>query len=141
MTSGIKSHGTILAIGDAASPEVFSTITERFAIPEIGGRSELIDFSNHDSVSFMEYKAKSLEDGNELTVECNEIPGDTQQDLVRAAKAAKSTDNWKVTYQGGSYEIFPAVVLAVGTDPSELDGRVVFRFTLKIVGAITRVTS
>ena len=33
---------------------------------------------------------------------------------------------------------FPAIVLQAGTDPSELDGRVVFRFALKIAGAIIR---
>jgi hypothetical protein len=140
MTEGIKSHGTILAIGDGVSPESFSTITERFSIPEIGGRKELIDFSNHDSVDFREYKVADLADGNELTVECNEIPGDTEQDLVRTAHTDSTTDNWKVEYTDGSYEIFPAIVLAVGTDPSELDGRVVFRFTLKIAGAIERTT-
>ena len=141
MTQGIKSHGTILAIGNGASPEVFTAITERFAIPEVGGRKTLIDFSNHDSQNFMEYQVADLADGNELTIECNEIPGDTQQDLVRTAHENSTVDNWQVEYRDGTTETFPAIVLSAGTDPSELDGRVVFRFTLKIAGAITRVTA
>ena len=140
MTQGIRSHGTKLSIGDGVSPEGFTLITERFAIPPIGGRGDLIDMSNHDSVAFMEYLPKSLEDGNELTIECNEIPGDTAQDLVRTARANKTTDNWQVEYVDGTTETFPAIVLGLETDPGELDGRVVFRFFLKIVGAITRVT-
>ena len=141
MTQGIKSHGTILGIGNGASPESFTTITERFAIPEIGGKKELIDFSNHDSQNFKEYQVADLADGNELTIECNEIPGDAAQELVRTANENSTVDNWRVEYRDGTTETFPAIVLQAGTDPSELDGRVVFRFVLKIAGAITRLVA
>lgn len=142
MTSGIRSHGTILGIGDGGSPENFDTITERFAIPAVGSRGDLIDMSNHDSVAIMEYLPKSLEDGNEMTVEANYVSSalaTTAQNKVRAARVAKSTDNWKVQFVNGSYRIFPAIVIGLDDDASELDGRVVFRFVLKIVGNITRV--
>lgn len=141
MTQGVKSHGTILAIGDGASPEVFTTITERFKIPKIGGKKDLIDFSNHDTVGYKDYEVADLADGEEMAIECNEIPGNAAQELVRTAYANATKDNWKVTYKDGSYDVFEAVVLAMGTDPSELDGRVVFGFTLKIAGAITRTNA
>lgn len=141
MTQGVKSHGTILAIGDSQSPEVFTTISERFKIPKVGGKKELIDFSNHDTVGYKDYEVADLADGEEMPVECNEIPGDTAQELVRTAHANSTKCNWKVTYKDGSYDVFQAVVLALGTDPSELDGRVVFGFTLKIAGTITRTNA
>jgi hypothetical protein len=138
MTKGIKSHGTILAIGDGTSPEVFTTITERFSIPAVGGKKGQIDMSNHDSVGFKEFLPEDLADGEELQVKCNMIPDDTAQELVVAAYNAGSVDNWKVTFVGGKYRIFPGVVLAYHDDPSELDGRVVFDFTVKIAGNIIR---
>jgi hypothetical protein len=138
MTLGIKSHGTILAIGNGASPEVFTTITERFSIPAIGGKKGQIDFSNHDSVGFKEFKAEDLAEGEELQVKCNMIPDNVAQELVVTAYTGGTTNNWKVTFVGGKTRTFPGVVLALHDDPSELDGRVVFDFTIKIAGNITR---
>lgn len=140
MTLGIKSHTTKIAIGDGASPEVFDTIDETFSIGPVGGVKSLIDFSNHDTEDYMDYQVADLADGAEIQVECNEIPGNTSQDLVRTAHDDATKDNWKVTYRDGSTEIFPGIVLRLETDPSELDGRVILRFVVKIAGAIARVT-
>jgi hypothetical protein len=138
MTQGIKSHGTKIAIGDGASPENYTTISEAFTIPAVGGTKGTIDFSNHDSVNFKEFQMEDLADGLELAVKCNMIPDNASQELVVAAWVAASVDNWRVTLRGGKTRIFPAVVLHVDDDPSELDGRTVFNFTLKIAGDIAR---
>jgi hypothetical protein len=138
MTSGIKSHTTEIAIGDGASPEVFDKVDEVFSIGPVGGTKSLIDFSSHDSVSFMEYQVADLADGDEIAVEANEVPGNISQDAVRTAYDAATTDNWKVTYRDGTTEVFTGIVMRLQTDASELDGRVIFRFTVKIAGAITR---
>ena len=138
MTQGIKSHGTKIAIGDGASPEVFTTITEAFQIPAVGGTKGQIDFSNHDSLNFKEFQMEDLAEGLELAVKCNMIPANASQELVVAAWVAASVNNWRVTLRGGKTRIFPGVVLHVDDDPSELDGRTVFNFTLKIAGDIVR---
>lgn len=138
MTQGIKSHGTKIAIGDGASPENFTTITEAFAIPAVGGTKGTIDMSNHDSVGFKEFLTQDLADGLELAIKCNMIPDDAAQELVVAAWENSTQNNWEVTFRGGKTRIFPAVVLHFDDDPSELDGRTVFNFTLKIAGNIVR---
>jgi predicted secreted protein len=138
MTAGIKSHGTKIAIGDGASPEGFTTITEAFTIPAVGGTKGTIDMSNHDSTGFKEFLMQDLAEGLELAIKCNMIPDNTSQELVVTAWENSSIDNWRVTLRGGKTRIFPAVVLHVDDDPSELDGRTVFNFTLKIAGDIAR---
>lgn len=141
MTSGIKSHTTKISIGDGASPEVFDDIDEVFAIGPVGGVKTLIDFSNHDTEDFMDYQVADLADGSEIQVEANEIPGNTSQNLARTAHDDATKDNWKVTYRDGTTEVFPGIVLRLETDPSELDGRVILRFVVKIAGAIERTTA
>lgn len=138
MTLGIKSHGTQIAIGDGASPEGFTTISEAFTIPAVGGTKGTIDFSNHDSVGFKEFQMQDLAEGSELAVKCNMIPDNISQELVVTAWENSSLNNWRVTFRGGKTRIFPARVIHVDDDPSELDGRVVFNFTLKITGDILR---
>jgi hypothetical protein len=138
MTEGIKSHTTTIALGDGSSPESFDKVDEVFSIGPVGGKKTLIDFSNHDSVDFMEYQVGDLADGDEIAVEANEIPGNTSQEAVRTANTAAGVNNWQVTYRDGTTETFPGIITALQTDPSELDGRVVFRFTVKIAGAIDR---
>ncbi len=129
-----------MAIGDGASPEAFTTITERFSIPAVGGTKSLIDFSNHDTENIKDYQVADLAEGQELPVKCNMIPSDAAQDLVRTAYDNGTVNNWKVTFRGtpGKYRLFPAIVTHLDDDPSELDGRVVFNFTIKITGTITR---
>ena len=69
MTQGVKSHGAGIAIGDGASPESFTSLVEPTDIPALGGKSGLIDASNHDSVGYMDYVPKDLADGNEIKVQ------------------------------------------------------------------------
>ncbi len=141
MTQGIKSHGTLIAIGDGQSPEAFTKIDEATAIPAIGGGKGLIDMSNHDSVGYKEYFVADLADGDEINVECNEIPGNPSQELVRAADAVSAQKNWKVTYRDGTTEVFAGVITKLHTDAGELDGRVKFTFSVKIAGDVVRTVA
>lgn len=81
---------------------------------------------------------EDLAEGLELAVQCNMIPDDDTQELVVTAWDNSTVDNWRITLRGGKTRIFPAVVLHVDDDPSELQGRTVFNFTLKISGDIVR---
>lgn len=138
-TSGQKAFATKIYIGDGASPEVFTKIDEVFSIGPVGGSKELVDMTSHDSLLYMDYLPFDLKDGKQISVEANEIFGNASQALVTAADVASSVDNWKVVYRNGSYDLFPGLIMDIETDPSDLKGRVVFRFVLKITGTVSRV--
>jgi hypothetical protein len=139
MTLGQKAFKTKIYIGDGESPEVFTKIDEVFSIGPVGGTKELVDFTNHDTEDYYDYEVFDLKDGKEIQVEANEIFGNTSQGLVRTADANSTKDNWKIVYRDGSYDLFPGLVMSAETDPSDLKNRVIFRFTIKIAGAVTRV--
>jgi len=140
MTLGIKAFNTKLYIGDGASPEVFTKIDEMFNLGPVGGTKELIDFSNHDSVGYNEYQVYDLKDGKDIQCEANYIYGNASQALVRAADTGSTVDNWRIVGRDGNGFQFPAIITALETDFSDMKGRVVFRFTLKIAGDVTPVT-
>jgi hypothetical protein len=141
MTQGIKAFNTKLYIGDGASPEVFTKIDEVFNLGPVGGTKELVDFTNHDSVGFYEYQVFDLKDGKEIQAEANHIPANTSQGLIRTADANSSVDNYMIIGRDGNGFAFPAIITNLETDFSDLKGRVVFRFTLKIAGNVTPVTN
>ena len=97
--------------------------------------------TNHDTLGYYDYLAFDLKDGKDLQIEANDIPGNTSQELVRTSEANSTKPNWKVVYRDGTSEIFPGIVTDIETDPSDMKGKVVFRFTLKIAGAVVRTNA
>ncbi len=141
MTLGQKAFGTKISIGNGASPEVFTKIDEVFNIGPVGGSKELVDMTNHDTLGYYDYLVFDLKDGKDLQIEANDIPGNVSQELVRTSEANSTKPNWQVEYRDGTKEIFPGIITDIETDPSDMKGKVVFRFTLKIAGAVVRTNA
>ncbi len=141
MTLGQKAFGTKLSIGSTTSPENFTKIDEVFNIGPVGGSKELVDMTNHDTLGYYDYLVFDLKDGKDLQIEANDIPGNASQELVRTSEANSDKPYWKIEYRDGTTEIFPGIITDIETDPSDMKGKVVFRFTLKIAGAVTRVNA
>jgi predicted secreted protein len=139
MTQGQKAFGSKIWIGDGASPEVFTKIDEVFSIGPVGGTKELVDMTNHDTLSYYDYLVFDLKDGKEIKIEANDISGNASHALVRAAEANSTKPNWKIVLRDGAYVIFPGVITDIDDlDPSDMKGKVVFRFTIKIAGTVVR---
>lgn len=125
-------------MGDGASSETFADIEEAFSISGVGKTREQVDVTNFDSAGNREYIG-GLADGNEVTVECNYIPGATQQEALIAAVEAGANRNFQVAYTAESPEetwSFAGSPLAWVINPS-VDGRNSISFTVKISGDIT----
>lgn len=137
MTSGIKTFGTKIGIGNGSSPESFTNLSEGRVIPAIGGTYGLIDCSNHDTVDTNDYISKALQDGDEMKVEANYIPGNASQALFRAAFENKTANNFKITMSATTtYFIFQGRVVNWTVNPSELDDIVKLEMTIKRTGYI-----
>lgn len=90
-TSGV---GVKIQIGDAAEPEVFTTIAE---ITDFNGPNETspsIDVSNFDSEA-REFIA-GLKDGGEVTFSCNFVGSNAQQQALRTAQKNRVKKNFKI---------------------------------------------
>ncbi len=81
MTDGVFAHGTLLKIGDGATPtEVFTTVAE---VTEIGGPSlemESVDMTSHDSPDGWKEYVGGLLDGGEVSLSLNYLPAHATHD-------------------------------------------------------------
>jgi len=75
-TAGI---GTLLKIGDAATPEVFTTIAEVLDITGPGLTSDLVDITNMDSAASWEESLPTILRSGEITFSVNFLPTNTTQ--------------------------------------------------------------
>ncbi len=141
-TQGKKTFGSKISIGGATSPATYTKIDEVFQIGEFVGSVGDIDFSNHDDTGdgYRDYLPEDLEDGPTLECQANEIPGNTSQDLVRTAYRNRTKCYWKMELKNGRTEIFLGHVTKCGTDPSALQGRQIFKFSVKVDGDVYSIT-
>ena len=137
MSSAFLSGFTI-KIGDGASSETFNTLTEAFSITGLGQTNDLVDVTNFDSAGSREF-ISGLADGQEFTIECNRVQGDTYQNQARTDVVNKTNRNWKITVTDGTTSEdfdFLATMLSWG-ETSSPDDKAIFTVTAKISGAIT----
>lgn len=74
MSNAISAFGTLLKMGDGASPEVFSTIAE---IRTIGGpsfKADVLDATVHNTATPWREFISGLLDGGDIQMEVNFIP-------------------------------------------------------------------
>jgi predicted secreted protein len=140
-SQGKIGFGTLLKIGDGASPEVFTTIPECFSIAPVGATAPLVDFTHHESPNRTKEWKHGVKDGDEISVQGNYLATNANQQLVRTAFDDETTDNWQLvltTAAGATEETFSfaAIVTHWDVDP-QLEDRRVFNFTLKRTGAVS----
>lgn len=131
-------QGTKFYRGDAASPEVFTQITQLSGIGPIGQDRGLIDVTNLGS-SAREYK-KAIKDGMEMSLRFQYDPANTGHDNLRADRDSEVAHNYKVTLPTGSPEesiTFAAQCTGWQIDDLPIDGVITLTVTLKPTGDLT----
>lgn len=76
--------GFQLALGSGASPQVYNTIEEVTSVGGLGTVGEDLDVTNFDSADGQREFIAGLSEGNEVTVECNDVSGAQQAALIAA---------------------------------------------------------
>ena len=78
-SKGVIGRGTLLKIGDGATPEVFNAIAEIKDISGPGLTTEFAEFTHQQSDGgYREYKP-TFKSSGEVTFKCNFLPDDTTQ--------------------------------------------------------------
>lgn len=109
-------------------------------VTEVSGLAETVELVEvtHFASTAKEYVA-GLSDGSEITITCNLLPGDSdQQEMVNGTSGKGTTNSYKFTCTDGtSTDIytFNAVNLGYEIAPA-LDSQNQITFTLKVTGAI-----
>lgn len=135
--SGAFLNGVTIKRGDGAATEVFNTIGEVLSMSGLGKTNPLVEVTSFDS-SAREYIA-GLADGTEITLECNYLPADTQQQGLIADVDSGTVRNMQVAITDGTTPKqfdFAVTPLSWVINPS-FDDKNTITFTLKISGAIT----
>lgn len=136
-SQALEAQGMELRIGNGASPEVFTAISEISTFSGPGGAATVIDVT--DLSSLAKEKRMGLADEGQLSFTINYIPNDTQHALLRTQRANRQETNFKLIFTDDSPSTtwsFAAFVTGFSVTAA-VDGVVQANVTLEITGAIS----
>lgn len=146
-TTGKAGRGALLKMGDAGSPEVFTSVAN---IASVNGPNEsmtMLDGTHLNSGEFME-KIPGMKDGGQVTLTCHFDPTNATHDATTGLKQKfddKELTNFKIDLSGVGWTTnnlisFAAYVNlgAISLAPNEIITRDV---TLEVSGAVTWSTA
>lgn len=91
-------NGTLLKVGDAASPEVFTTVPEMMKISGPSVKFDLLDVTSHDSSGFFREFIPGLADGDNIAGEMNWRPANAVHVSLRVDSYARTLRNFKTVF-------------------------------------------
>jgi len=135
-SQALEAQGTVLKIGNGASPEVFTAISEIKNFTGPGGAAAVIDVT--DLSSLAKEKRMGLADEGQLSFVLHYIPSDTQHAALRAAKAGRVETNFQIEFTDAAPSTvwsFSGFVTNFSVSGS-VDGVIEGNVTIEITGAI-----
>lgn len=141
MSNAHAAHGTLLQIGDGATPtEGFTTIAEVKDI-DLGLAQEPIEVTNHSSTDGWRERIGGLLDGGEVTFEVNFLPADDTQDFPAGLlkdMVDRTKRNFKVVFTDTANTEWLIPALVSSFEPSApVDGALTASVTLTAAGKPT----
>jgi hypothetical protein len=138
-TQAIPGYGTLLKMGDGASPENFGTVVEVTELkpPQISLKTE--DATSHDSGGWDEIIATLLS-GGEVSGKLNWRPVDPTHNETTGMISAmlnRSSKNWKVVLPNAIKTFSFAGILTDFKPDAPVNGKLAADFTIKISGPVT----
>lgn len=135
-TNAIESQGVELQRGDGGGTEVFNVIGEVISFQGPGGQASVIDVTH--LLSTAREKKIGLQDEGQVTLECNLVPGDTQQIGLRDDRTNRTRRNFRLVLTDGATTTlsFAAYVLGFSIQGA-VDQVVRASITLEVDGPVT----
>jgi len=147
MANGLVGLNATLGIGDGASPEAFTEVSEVVSIDGPSFSREMVDITHLNPPNdYAEFKA-GLKDGGQVTIEGRAIPTDTTHltgtsSLLGLFESGTET-NFRITFPDSPASYFEFAALVSDLNPS-IGGHsdpVNMSVTLKVTGKPTLTTS
>lgn len=142
MTDALAAFGTLLKIGDGATPtEVFTSIAE---VKEIGGPSlelETVDVTSHTSPGGWREFVGTLLNGGEVELTLNFVPTEGTHDNstgLLADMTARTRRNFQMVFPDVGATTWAFTAFVTGFEPSAaVDGSLDAEVTLQVTGQPT----
>ena len=137
-SNALEAQGMLIKIGNGASPQVFSTISEIKTFSGPTGSAAVIDVT--DLSSSAKEKRMGLADEGQLSFTINYIPDNTQHTLLRTRRASRVETDFKMVFTDDSPSTtwsFSAFVTGFAVSGA-VDNVVEANVTLEITGSITQ---
>lgn len=132
----LQAQGSLVNVGDGASPEVFNAISQRTAIDGPTEEVPLIDVSNLDSTA-REFNV-GLKDSGSFTIPIQYDPADTGQARCQALMDARTEGNFQVILTDSPATNWAFVGLVTSfTKSAAIDDVWQGEITIKVSGNIT----
>jgi predicted secreted protein len=132
------SNGTLLQIGDGASPEVFTTVPEVMQLTGPNVRFDMLDVTSHDTVGFFREWIPGLADGETITGKINWRPSNTIHKGIRVDQYARTNRNFKIVFPDSSFNTVQCSTYIQQNNPSADIGQVLRSdLNMKITGQPT----
>lgn len=137
-SNALEAQGMLIKIGNGASPQVFTTISEIKTFSGPTGSAAVIDVTDLSSTA--KEKRMGLADEGQLSFTINYIPDNTQHALLRTQRASREETNFKMVFTDDSPSTtwsFSAFVTGFAVSGA-VDNVVEATVTLEITGSITQ---
>jgi predicted secreted protein len=135
MSSAIESQGTAFSIQTVTTPSVvFTDVGEVVSFSGLDGSASEIDVTSLESTA-KEF-LMGLQDWGGFKVDCNYLASDDGQEALRAAKASREIQNFKLTLSDDSTASFSGYVLSASLDGG-VDSKIATSFDIRISGDVT----
>ena len=137
-SNALEAQGMLIQIGNGASPQVFTTISEIKTFSGPTGSAAVIDVTDLSSTA--KEKRMGLADEGQLSFTINYIPDNTQHTLLRTRRASRDETDFKMVFTDDSPSTtwsFSAFVTGFAVSGA-VDNVVEANVTLEITGSITQ---
>ena len=137
-SNALEAQGMLIKIGNGASPQVFTTISEIKTFSGPTGSAAVIDVTDLSSTA--KEKRMGLADEGQLSFTINYIPDNTQHTLLRTRRASRDETDFKMVFTDDSpsttwsFSAFVTGFAVSGAVDNVLEANV----TLEITGSITQ---
>lgn len=137
--SKYAAKGTLLKVGDSASPEAFTTIAQIYALSGPSLQQEELDVTDHSSTDGWKEFIGGLKDGGEVSGELHfDGAQATQDETTGLQKALKdgTVKNYRITFTDGTSITFAALVKSFEF-AANVGDKLTAAFALKVSGVPT----
>lgn len=135
MSEALAAKGTLLKVGNAASPEVFTTLAEVVNISGPGLKAEALDVTHMSSTDGFREFVGGLIDGGEISLEVNFLPSNATHTGLSTDMYNRTLRNFKLTWPLSPAVNWSFSAIVTGYEPgAPVDGKLSANITLKLSG-------
>ncbi len=140
MSAAAMGAGAAFGIGDGASSESFTDLSEVISISPPSQTTDIIDVTHLKSVNRRREFLAGFIDPGDVSLELNHVPGSAADTAIQALEGLSTTTNFRVTFPDGTSGSVTWIFagLLQGYEPNiSADDKMTSTVTIKVTGATT----